>query len=59
MRASTSIAAPRLKAGGERWKALCKRSTRPRSLSPNLFKSHIVLHSNFYGWIQPLAYQLR
>src|SRR5918993_3081370 len=59
MRASTSIAAPRLNAGGERWKTLCNRSTGPRSLSPILFKSHIVLHSNFYGWIRPLAYQLR
>src|SRR5215207_2908602 len=59
MRASTSIAAPRLKAGGERWKALCNLSTGPRSLSPILCKSHIVLHSNFYGWIRPLAYQLR
>ena len=49
MRASTSIAAPRLNTGGERWKALCNLSTRPRSLSPNLCKSHIVLHSNFYG----------
>src|SRR5918994_1755406 len=34
MRASTSIAAPRLNAGGERWKTLCNRSTGPRSLSP-------------------------
>src|SRR5688572_15851400 len=59
MRASTSIAAPRLNAGGERWKVLCNRSTGPRSLSPILRNSHIILHSNFYGWIRPLAYQLR
>jgi hypothetical protein len=46
MRASTSIAAPRLNAGGERWKALCNRATSEaaRSLCPNLSKSPIAAY---------------
>src|SRR5919199_4536354 len=55
MRASTSIAAPRLKAGGERWKALCNLSTGPKSFSPILCKSHIIVHSNFYGRGEPVS----
>ena len=39
IRASTSIAAPRLNAGGERWKALCNRSTGREAARPSSAKA--------------------
>jgi hypothetical protein len=51
--ASTSIAAPRLKAGGDCRKARCAQPAGRANRSPILWKSHMALHSNLaFGYQQ-------
>src|SRR5215211_345659 len=47
--ASTSIAAPRLNAGGDCRKARCAHPAGRLNLPPIICMNHIAVHSNFYG----------